>query len=91
MTHSSNIGLHLMKCLAQSQGSKVRVNAVVPALLLTEWGQGFPPEKIAAFKNKAVLGKLPEVEDAANAYVMLAQNSSMTGQSIQVDAGFAIK
>jgi NAD(P)-dependent dehydrogenase (short-subunit alcohol dehydrogenase family) len=30
-------GLHLMKCLAQSQGSKVRVNAVVPALLLTEW------------------------------------------------------
>ncbi|PKX95686.1 SDR family NAD(P)-dependent oxidoreductase [Aspergillus novofumigatus IBT 16806] len=84
-------GLHLMKCLAQSQGSKVRVNAVVPALLLTEWGQRFPPEKIAAFKNKAVLGKLPELEDAANAYVMLAQNSSMTGQSIQVDAGFAIK
>ncbi|KAM0094902.1 hypothetical protein ACP6JD_001555 [Aspergillus fumigatus] len=77
-------GLHLMKCLAQSQGSKVRVNAVVPALLLTEWGQRFPPGKIAAFKNKAVLGKLPEVEDAANAYVMLAQNSSMTGQSIQV-------
>ncbi|KAF7116370.1 hypothetical protein CNMCM5793_004614 [Aspergillus hiratsukae] len=88
---SKAAGLHLMKCLAQSQGSKVRVNAVVPALLLTEWGQRFPPEKIAAFKNKTVLGKLPEVEDAANAYIMLAQNSSMTGQSIQVDAGFAIK
>lgn len=26
-----------MKCLAQSQGNKVRVNAVLPGLLLTEW------------------------------------------------------
>ena len=26
-----------MKCLAQSQGEKVRVNAVLPGLLLTEW------------------------------------------------------
>ncbi|KAL4896463.1 putative NADP(+)-dependent dehydrogenase [Aspergillus ambiguus] len=84
-------GLHLIKCLAQSQGSKVRVNAVLPGLLLTEWGQRFPPEKIQGYKNKAVLGSVPEVEDAANAFVMLAKNASMTGQGIQVDSGFAIK
>lgn len=30
-------GLHLMKCLAQTQGEKVRVNAVLPGLLLTDW------------------------------------------------------
>lgn len=30
-------GLHLVKCLAQTQGNKVRVNAVLPGLLLTEW------------------------------------------------------
>jgi len=29
--------LHLMKCLAKTQGPKVRVNAVLPGLLLTEW------------------------------------------------------
>lgn len=29
--------LHLMKCLAQTQGKKCRVNAVLPGLLLTEW------------------------------------------------------
>jgi NAD(P)-dependent dehydrogenase (short-subunit alcohol dehydrogenase family) len=29
--------LHLMRCLAQTQGSKVRINAVLPGLLLTEW------------------------------------------------------
>ena len=30
-------GLHLMKCLATTQGPKVRVNAVLPGLLLTDW------------------------------------------------------
>lgn len=26
-----------MKCLAQTQGPKIRVNSVLPGLLLTEW------------------------------------------------------
>lgn len=29
--------LHLMKCLAATQGPKVRVNAICPGILLTEW------------------------------------------------------
>lgn len=29
--------VHLMKCMAKTQGPKVRVNAVLPGLLLTEW------------------------------------------------------
>jgi NAD(P)-dependent dehydrogenase (short-subunit alcohol dehydrogenase family) len=29
--------LHLMKCLASTQGPGVRVNAVLPGLLRTEW------------------------------------------------------
>jgi len=29
--------LHLMRCLANTQGKKVRINAVLPGLLLTEW------------------------------------------------------
>ena len=29
--------LHLMKAMAATQGPKVRVNAVLPGLLLTEW------------------------------------------------------
>ena len=34
---SKAAGLQLMKCLAITQGPKVRVNAVLPGLLLTEW------------------------------------------------------
>ena len=29
--------LHLVKCLAATQGPKIRVNAISPGLLLTEW------------------------------------------------------
>ncbi|CAG8196333.1 unnamed protein product [Penicillium salamii] len=47
--------IHLMKCLAQTQGAKVRVNAILPGLLLTEWGQRFPPEKIEGWTNATVL------------------------------------
>ena len=48
-------GLHLMKCLAASQGSKLRINAVLPGLLLTEWGLRYSEERIEAMKDKAVL------------------------------------
>lgn len=30
-------GLHLMKCLAATQGPKIRVNAILPGQLLTDW------------------------------------------------------
>ncbi|CAI7574780.1 hypothetical protein N7533_002636 [Penicillium manginii] len=82
--------IHLMKCLAQTQGSKVRVNAVLPGLLLTEWGQQFPPEKIEAWTQKTPLKHVPEVEDTAEMYVTIAKNSSMTGQSVQIDSGFSM-
>jgi NAD(P)-dependent dehydrogenase (short-subunit alcohol dehydrogenase family) len=29
--------LHLMRCLASTQGPKIRVNAVLPGFLSTEW------------------------------------------------------
>ena len=29
--------LQLVKCLGESQGPKIRVNTVLPGLLLTEW------------------------------------------------------
>ncbi|PWY76409.1 NADP(+)-dependent dehydrogenase [Aspergillus sclerotioniger CBS 115572] len=84
-------GLHLVKCLAQTQGSKIRVNAVLPGLLLTEWGQRFSPEAIEKWTASTSLKKAPDLEDTANVYVMLAQNTSMTGQSIQIDSGFSFR
>ncbi|GME33020.1 Short-chain dehydrogenase/reductase SDR [Neofusicoccum parvum] len=76
--------LHLMKCLAASQGEKVRINAVLPGLLLTDWGNLYGEERIKSLKERAALKKDTDLHDCANAFVMLAKNTSITGAKIQV-------
>ncbi|TID13683.1 NAD(P)-binding protein [Venturia nashicola] len=82
--------LHLMKCLAETQGKKCRVNAVLPGLLLTEWGQKFPAETVVALKQKAALKDVTDLDECADMYVAIAKNTSMTGQKIAVDAGLNV-
>lgn len=85
--------LHLMKCLASTQGPKIRVNAVLPGLLLTEWGLLYPKERIEAMQELAVLKKVTDLGDCAQSYLDIARNASMTGQMITVGefllSGFA--
>ncbi|KAJ5647637.1 hypothetical protein N7490_004009, partial [Penicillium lividum] len=117
--------IHLMKCLASSQGAKIRVNAVCPGLMLTEWvclimfnviriiadsnaGPAIPSgedrcyggqddtEEAGMLSDKCVYilfltaFSQPEVEDAAEMFVSIAKNSSMTGQAVQIDSGFTL-
>jgi NAD(P)-dependent dehydrogenase (short-subunit alcohol dehydrogenase family) len=44
LTDHEYTAVHLTKCLAKTQGPKVRVNAVCPGLLLTEWVGTSVPE-----------------------------------------------
>ncbi|MCJ1234714.1 hypothetical protein MMC14_002677 [Varicellaria rhodocarpa] len=83
--------IHLMKCLATTQGPKVRINAVSPGLLLTEWAEAFSQEKIKAQKEKSPLKKLTDLEDCADVFVAVAKNASMTGHNVQLDAGLMIR
>ncbi|KAH8150526.1 uncharacterized protein LAJ45_05222 [Morchella importuna] len=87
---SKAAGLHLMRCLAASQGPKIRVNAIQPGLLLTEWGQQFPEEKIKAMKEKAALKTCPTVEECADMFVLMAKSTSLTGSSVKIDAGLFV-
>ncbi|KAF4162054.1 hypothetical protein CNMCM6936_002624 [Aspergillus lentulus] len=47
--------LHLMKHLALSVGPKIRVNAVLPGLLLTDWGKKYGETAIEWINQKAIL------------------------------------
>ncbi|KAK5051373.1 hypothetical protein LTR84_003025 [Exophiala bonariae] len=84
-------GLHLMKCLAFTQGPKIRINSVLPGLLLTEWGQKYGEEKIQANIQSAALKHETYLDDCADAFIASAKNTSQTGQQIVVDAGLAIR
>ncbi|KAF2770131.1 NAD(P)-binding protein [Teratosphaeria nubilosa] len=83
--------LHLMKCLAKTQGAKLRINAVLPGLLLTDWGNLYGEERIRGIKEAAALKKETDLEDCADAFVMLAKNTSITGQNIHVDSGLVVQ
>ena len=49
--------VHVMKCIAASQGEKLRINAVLPGLLLTDWGNRYGDEAISNLKEAAALKK----------------------------------
>ncbi|UKZ89676.1 putative secondary metabolism biosynthetic enzyme [Trichoderma asperellum] len=84
---SKAAGLQLMKNLAFTQGPKIRVNAILPGLMLTEWGQRFGPEIIEKVKGASTLKRETDLDDAADAFISAAKNASMTGQEIVIDSG----
>ena len=68
--------LHLVKCVAKTQGRKVRCNAVLPGLLLTEWGLEYGEEKIGALKEAAAredVNLMPAIVAAARDYVTMGE------------------
>ncbi|KAJ4294601.1 hypothetical protein N0V90_008292 [Kalmusia sp. IMI 367209] len=83
--------LQLIKCLGATQGPKIRVNTVLPGLLLTEWGKKYSDEKIQWAKDAAALKHETDLQDCADAFIMLAKNTSITGARIQVDAGLNVQ
>ncbi|KAH8697166.1 putative short chain dehydrogenase [Talaromyces proteolyticus] len=87
---AKSASIHLAKCLAKSQGPKVRINAVCPGLLLTEWAERFPQEAVDKYISQAVLKRPVEVDDTADLYITLAKNTSMTGKALAIDAGYDI-
>jgi 3-oxoacyl-[acyl-carrier protein] reductase len=82
--------IHLTKGLAVALAPDIRVNSVAPGLLMTRWVAGFSEERLQAMSEKALLKKPTDLGDVAAAFVMLAKNTSITGQVIVVDAGISM-
>jgi len=82
--------IHLTKCLASALSPEVRVNAVAPGIMQTRWLAHFSEAQIQASIEQAPLHKTTDLDDTAAVYLMLARNTSMTGQVIVVDAGLSL-
>ncbi|KAK9452134.1 uncharacterized protein V1518DRAFT_410443 [Limtongia smithiae] len=87
---TKSAAVHLVKVLAKAHGPNIRVNAICPSLLLTEWGKSFGPERIKAVTASLPLKRLPSLDDAADAFISTARNTSITGSIIVVDSGMAV-
>ncbi len=83
-------GIHLTRCLAETQGPDIRINAVAPGLVDTERTAVFTEEQRTGFKEMAKLKRITTPEEIAMTFVFAAKNSGMTGECIRVDSGMII-
>lgn len=79
-----------MRCLAETQGPKIRVNAVCPGLVDTERTSVFGEEMRQQCIDMAKLKRITTPEEIAMTFVFAAKNTGMTGERIRVDSGMII-
>ncbi|MGA8656349.1 MAG: SDR family oxidoreductase [Chthoniobacterales bacterium] len=89
---ASKAGLiNLTKNLARGLAPEVRVNAVAPGVVDTEWTRRWPKEAKQSAADRAVLKRICIAQDVADVIVFLCVGTSMiTGQTIVVDGGFSL-
>ncbi len=81
--------LMLTRHLARELGPAIRVNAVAPGFIRTDFHRGSPPERLRRVVERTPLGRWGEPEDVADAILFLASDraSFVTGQTLVVDGG----
>lgn len=70
---------------------EVRVNAVAPGFVDTEWQKTKPAEIRRNIEGKVSLGRFCDPEELAEVYKMLVENSYFNGEVIVVDGGYSYK
>ncbi len=82
---------HLTRTLAAELGPAIRVNAVAPAVVRTQFASALYADKEAEVAAKYPLGRLGEPEDvaAAIAYLASADADWVSGQVLTLDGGLA--
>ena len=75
--------------LARALAPKIRVNAVAPGLTLPT--EDYRPAQMVALEKMMPLERLPEPGEIADAVLWLANAEAVTGQTLYVDGGAALK
>lgn len=69
----------------------VRVNAVSPAVIDTDWWAGFPPPAVArifdAYAETAAVGRVGRADEVGAAILSLMTNEFLTGVVLAADGG----
>jgi 3-oxoacyl-[acyl-carrier protein] reductase len=86
---TSKAGLiHLTRCLAVALAPHVSVNCVAPGLMDgTRMTSRLRPEQVEGALQRAVLKRAASVEDVADQVLTFCKSDSVTGQTLNIDAG----
>lgn len=69
----------------------VRVNAVAPGFVDTEWQKTKPAEVRKNIESKIAAGRFSEPEEIAEVFLMLVENNYFNGETVVVDGGYLYK
>jgi 3-oxoacyl-[acyl-carrier protein] reductase len=69
----------------------IRVNAVAPGFVDTEWQKNKPAEIRHRIENKIALGRFCDPDELAGVYKLLIENSYINGEIIIADGGYSYK
>ena len=69
----------------------IRVNAVAPGFIDTEWQLEKPAVVRASINSKVSLGRFAKPEEVTDPYVMLINNPYITGETITIDGGYSYR
>lgn len=70
---------------------KLRVNAVAPGFVDTEWQKNKPAEIRKNIERKVALGRFCDPAELAEVYKMMIENSYLNGEIMVVDGGYSYK
>jgi 3-oxoacyl-[acyl-carrier protein] reductase len=86
---TSKAGLiHLSRCLAVALAPQVSVNCVAPGLMEgTRMTSRLKPEQVDGARQRAILKRAATVEDVADQVLTFCKSDSVTGQTVNIDAG----
>jgi NAD(P)-dependent dehydrogenase (short-subunit alcohol dehydrogenase family) len=81
--------IHLTSQLAGELGPRVRVNALAPGLVKTEFARALWESAEESIARRMPLGRLGEAQDVANAALFLCSDSAswITGHTLVIDGG----
>ncbi|MDR1525557.1 MAG: SDR family oxidoreductase [Tannerella sp.] len=69
----------------------IRVNAVAPGFVDTEWQKNKPAEIRRNIESKIALGRFCDPDELAEIYTLLIKNSYINGEIIIADGGYSYK
>jgi 3-oxoacyl-[acyl-carrier protein] reductase len=70
---------------------RIRVNAVAPGFVDTDWQKSKPEAIRRSIENKIALGRFCDPDELADVYKMLIENSYFNGEVVVADGGYSYK
>jgi 3-oxoacyl-[acyl-carrier protein] reductase len=78
-------------CVKFLSARGIRINAIVPGFVDTEWQSSKPTEVRKSIESKIALGRFSTTKEIAKACLFLVKNTYMNGELLHIDGGYSFK